>query len=402
MRAALPPFDPMQLATEADPYSCYAAYRAQDPVHRGIAQNPAQRTCWYLFRYRDVLAALGDPRLGRERPANTGENAAAASPWLLDRDPPFHTAVRAWLQDVFSARLTAPFKPRIEAIARALLAPLRSAGRCGFHTGFAEKLPAAVFAEITGFEGEDAAQVAGAIEELLAPSRSRHRGGLARTLAEDRARTLLSRKLERLLDARRGMPRDDLASALLSAADRHPHPLTHDPVRLLLSMLRSGYEVSVSAIANGIVTLLQEPDLLASLAAQPELLDGTVEETLRYESPLRMVDRWVLADFEIDGRQLQRGERVYLVLAAANHDPEQFPDPETLQPARRDGLQLAFGAATHLCLGATLARRLCRTTFELVARDYAASRIAPPRPRWYPDTNFRILERLHVELAAAP
>jgi hypothetical protein len=402
MRVAIAPFDPLQLAAEADPYPRYALYRAGDPIHRGIAQNPEQRECWYLFRYRDVLSALGDPRLGRERPARDGQAPAAAPDWLQHRDPPYHTAARAALQDVLSARLIAGFRPRIEARAASLLEPLCSVDQCGFHTGFAEKLPAAVFAELIGFEGREAGQVADAIEQMLAPSQARHRDGLAHSLAAGRARSLLSRKLEGLLSARREAPRDDLSSAMIAAAARHPHGALQDPVRTLLAMIGSGYEVSVSAIANGVVTLLQDPGLLARLSDQAELLDGAVEETLRYESPIRMVDRWVLEDFELDGRHLRRGERIYLVLAAANHDPEQFPAPEAVQLDRKHGLQLAFGAATHLCLGATLARRLCRTTFELLARDYTALRLAPPRPRWYPDINFRILERLHVGLAATP
>jgi cytochrome P450 len=398
------PFDPASVAVQASPYAVYGELLARDPIHRGGAPDPAQGTCWYFFRHEDVKAALKDPRFGRERPLaplSGGEPDAADADhhdndWLLYRDPPFHTTERAWLQEALDARLVAHAEPRIERLAHGLLARVPPSGVFDLQRGFAEKLPAAVLAELIGFDDPLAERFAEAVEQMLAPSLARRRPPFEHQVAAGRARAILARSLEHLLAERRLDLRSDLASALIDTQRRHPACGGRDLGRTLLFLVTTGYEVTVGLLGSGLFALLETPGLWGAARSGQIPVAAIVEEALRHESPLQMVDRWVLEDLVLDGKILRRGERVYLVLGAANRDPAHFSKPERLDVDRGARGHLAFGAGPHGCLGANLARTMARVAFTTLLGHASELQLGEPTARFYPDINFRVLQRLNV------
>jgi cytochrome P450 len=159
-----------------------------------------------------------------------------------------------------------------------------------------------------------------------------------------------------LIRERRQAPRDDLLS-LLIAAEEQGDKLTEGELLITCNLLFvAGHETTVNLIGNGLLALLNHPDELAKLRADPALLPGAVEELLRYDSPVQRTGRITNTDVEIDGRNIAKGSFVVTAIGAANRDPAHFPDPDRLDITRRDNRHVAFGFGIHFCLGAPLAR----------------------------------------------
>jgi cytochrome P450 len=196
-----------------------------------------------------------------------------------------------------------------------------------------------------------------------------------------------------LAAARRAEPRDDLVTALTAVDGLSEDEL----VGTCVLLLNAGHEASVNVTGNGWWALLRNPDQLDALRQDPGLLPGVVEELMRYDTPLQMFERWVLEDIEVDGREIPRGSEVALLFGSANHDPAVFADPDRLDVSRVDNPHLSFGAGTHFCLGAPLAR------LELVASFGALLARAPKlrlvrEPQWKPGYIIRGLRALDVEV----
>ena len=143
--------------------------------------------------------------------------------------------------------------------------------------------------------------------------------------------------------------------------------------------------------------LLQSPEALGRLRAQPELMPSAIEELLRYDSPAQLSARLAIDDFEIAGTRIEAGELVYLALGAANRDPLRFDDPDTLDLARPNNRHLAFGQGTHYCIGAALARMEAQAALSSLLRRFAHIR-AKEAPRFRANVTLRGLEALHVEV----
>ena len=167
-------------------------------------------------------------------------------------------------------------------------------------------------------------------------------------------------------------------------------------LRSCLFLLITGYRVTVDLLGNGLLCLLSRPDDYGALLAEPEMRRRAVQECLRFESPLQMVDRWVQEDMELGGKTLRRGQRVYLVLGAANRDPACFEEPDKLDFRRNAERHLAFGASTHSCLGARLARIQAEIAFRLLPPRLPGLKLNSTPPRWQVDVNFRSLQLLSV------
>jgi cytochrome P450 len=187
----------------------------------------------------------------------------------------------------------------------------------------------------------------------------------------------------------------------LMAADGDPAAgdrLSDDElVSMCALLLFAGHETTTNSIANATLALLRHPDQLARLRADPELIAPAVEELLRFDGPIKVLNRWVVAETEIRGRRISPGERVHLVLASANRDPEKFADPDTLDLARRPNPQIAFGKGIHACIGAQLARMETRIAVARIVERLPGLALAA-EPRWKPSLASRSLEQLRVEV----
>jgi cytochrome P450 len=399
-------FNPIAPAMKENPYPVYAQLRAKDPVHRSAVVQGI-----VLTRHADTLALLRDARFVADRANAAGSQLIppemAESPFfqvfqrsLLGLDPPDHTRLRALASKAFTPRAVEQMRPRIEAIVDELLAGALARGGMDVIPDLATPLPVIVIAEMLGVPPADRVQfkawsddLGEGLEPLLSQEQLRRANAAARALL-DYFRGIIA-------ECRRA-PREDLLSALVAAEEAGDRLSEQELLSMCVLLLGAGNETTTNLIGNGTLALLRHPDQLAKLKARPELIEGAIEELLRYDSPVQMTSRLAAADLEIDGVPVKQGTMVVGMLGAANHDPAVFPEPERLDIERAGGRHLSFGQGIHYCLGAPLARVEGAIAIRaLVARTNNLHLAGTPR--WRDTLVLRGLRSLPVAFdAAAP
>jgi cytochrome P450 len=189
---------------------------------------------------------------------------------------------------------------------------------------------------------------------------------------------------------------DDMISSLLEG-DGSGDRLSDDEMKGMCAlMLFAGHETSMNTITSTVFQLLRNPDQLALLRADPKLAGKAVEEGLRIEGAIKVLQRWVVEDFELRGKQIKAGERVFLLLAAANRDPERFDDPDRFDIMRSPNPHVAFGKGIHTCIGAMLARLEMRIAVARLVERLPNLRLADESftPEWLPTIASRAMREL--------
>jgi len=394
------PFHPDRLR---DPYPGYRALQESAPVYR----NPWLRV-WILSRYADVAAVLKDPSFSVRRLESAAVRRLGAFQKLrpdfremLERnllmlDPPDHTRLRGLVAKAFTPRVVERLRPGIQALVDGLLDEAERRGEIDLMRDFAYPLPATVIAEMLGVPPTDARRfmrwsndLAALLDPFNAP------GGLE---AAQVAFVELSGYFRAVLADRRREPREDLISALATVEERGEALSEAELVSLCGLILGAGYETTANLIGNAAVALLHHPGERKRLADDPGLISSAVEEFLRYESPVQATDRVATRDFEIRGTRIRRGELVVLFLAAANRDPERFPNPDRLDVGRPDNAHLAFSHGPHFCLGAQLARAEAQVAIGTLVQRFPGFE-GPPGPlAWRPSFSLRGPAALPIRL----
>jgi hypothetical protein len=195
---------------------------------------------------------------------------------------------------------------------------------------------------------------------------------------------------------RRQAPRDDLLSALCAAEEQGDLLSEDELIATCILLLVAGNETTTNLIGNGLLALLRHPDQLELLRDDPSLVEGAVEELLRYDGPVQATGRFVLEDVEVNGHPVSSGQQVVTIIGAANRDPEVFTDPERLDITRRDNHHLAFGHGIHYCLGAPLARLEGQVALLALVQRFPHLRLAAERPEWRDNLILRGLASLPV------
>lgn len=333
----------------SNPYPAYAELREAAPVHR-IAR--AGSTVWLLSRYVDVRAALADSRMSKDQRYTLPVEQRASAPgpaveMMVLMDPPDHTRLRRLVSRVFTTRRMEALRPRVEQLSRDLADSLPAAGRVDILHEYAFLLPVFVICELLGVPPEDRDDFAawsGVVVDDSTPE------------AAMEAMGKLHAYLSGLIEAKRAQPDDALISALINDAD--DDKLSHSElVSMSVMLLIAGHETTVNLIGNGLLALLTHPEQLTSLRENPDRMPAAVEEFLRWDSPVHSLSTfYTTEDVEYSGVTIPGGSVVHLSLAAANRDPERFPDAEELRFDRAESGHLAFSHGLHYCLGAQLAR----------------------------------------------
>jgi cytochrome P450 len=203
-----------------------------------------------------------------------------------------------------------------------------------------------------------------------------------------------------LVRQRREAPQADLITGLIQVRDGGDRLSEREMLEMCQLLLIAGHETTVNLLGNGLLLLLQHPDQFAQLKQQPDLLEGALEEMLRFESPIqRATVRFTTTPYEICGKVIEPGQQVSAVIGSANRDPEQFPDPDRFDITRRPNRHLAFGRGIHFCLGAPLARTEARLAFDLLLTALPGLELASSEPDWSGNTFLRGLNTLPVRLA---
>src|SRR5579864_3803829 len=343
---------PLLVQFRQNPYPLYQYLLAAAPVQWNDVLQ-----AWTLARYSDVVSSLTDPRFSVERAGQLQLDRATVqiARSMLVSDPPDHTRLRALVQKAFTPRIVEALRPRIASIVGELVE--RMAARDGPVDLIAElayPLPVVVIAELLGIPPEDrlkfqewSAVMAASLDPLVAPEVLDRVAG---------AREGLHGYLRGIIAERRRDPRTDLISALVAAEERGDVLSEPELVVMCTLLLIAGHETTVNLIGNGTNALLRHPEQLTQLRADPSLISSAIEELLRFDSPVQMTGRIALEPVEIGSHTIQPGEWILPLIGAANHDPAQFSDPESLDLRRSPNAHVAFGRGIHFCLGSPLAR----------------------------------------------
>ncbi|MGH3688138.1 MAG: cytochrome P450 [Pseudonocardiaceae bacterium] len=384
-----------------DPYPLYAQMRREHPVYR------SPQGIWYLTGYADVDAALRDPRLSKDharmRRWHTRQTGREDLDRLRDRfgrsmlhaDPPDHTRLRKLANKTFTARRTEGLRPRIEAIVDELLDAAAAAGPTMELIGaLAYPLPITVICELIGVPPGDRHNVRTWSRQLVNQTEAVPTPDAVQRI--EQAATEFEGYLRDLIARRRAEPADDILSALVTVAESGAQLTENELVSTCYLLLVAGHETTVNLIGNGTLALLRHPDQLRRLQQDPTLIRSAVEELLRYDSSVQQVTRIVMGQVEVGGRTLSDGELVSPLLAAANRDPDWFPDPDRLDLGRANNRHLSFGNGPHFCLGAPLARLEGAVAIGALVRRLPALRLDTETVEWRPKPALRGLERLPV------
>ena len=394
-------YDPLTPEMLADPYPVPHQLREQEPVHRSDAIGG-----WVLTRYDDVLAALRDPRLSADRitpymnrlsEERRAHQSAIGSlgHWMVFTDPPDHTRLRSLVMKAFTPRVVEGLRGYVQQVVDELLDAVQTRGEMDVIADFAYPLPATVIATMIGAPPEDrdkfrewsdglAEFVGGA---LGASDRREH---AQRCLGE------LTAYFHRIVEQRRAAPRDDLISGLIAARDEGEKLSEEELVATCVLLLFAGHETTTNLIGSGLLALLRNPDQLRMLRDDPSLIQGAVEEFLRYDGPVQAAARVVLEEIEVGGVRIGKGERVFPLITAADRDPAHFPEPDSLDITRRENRHLAFGYGIHFCIGAPLARLEAQIALKTLLRRMSNLRLQTDAPPWKETFLLRGLKALPV------
>ncbi|MBB5122092.1 cytochrome P450 family protein [Streptomyces eurocidicus] len=376
-----------------DPYPVYAHLREKGSVHRVATEGAGD--IWVILGYDEVRAALTDERLSNDvrhssRWADDGGHAIGRN--MLQTDPPHHTRLRRLVAGEFTARRIEALRPRVRQLADELLDAVAPLGAADLVESFARPLPIAVICELLGVPAEDREAFHEWSQDMIFP---------ATPEAGAAAAGAMTGYLTGLLDAKDRSPGDDLLSALVGARDTDDGRLSPDELLgMAFLLLVAGHETTVNLLANGTYALLTHPGQLAALRAEPALLDGAIEEMLRYEGPVTSAAyRWATEPVELGGVTVPAGEAVLILLGSASRDPGRFAEPDRfdIRRPRPGGGHLAFGHGVHHCLGAPLARLEAAVAFPALLDRFPdlALAVAPEEVPWRPGL-IRGISRLPV------
>ncbi|WP_328535919.1 cytochrome P450 family protein [Streptomyces sp. NBC_00344] len=336
----------------ANPYPYYEKMRAAGPVHR-IRTREADGV-WLVVGYEEARAALADTRLAKD-PRVMGDwldESQGLFSNMLDTDPPQHTRLRRLVAREFTTRRVEALRPRVQQITDDLADTMlaRRDRRADLVDSLAFPLPMTVICELLGVPDLDRAAFRRWSNEMVAPTGPGQ---------ESAAVAAMSEYLVALIEDKRSTGRrGDLLSALIRTRHEDGDQLSsRELVGMAFLLLVAGHETTVNLISNGMRALLSHPVQLAALRADMSLLDGAVEEMLRYDGPVETATyRHTREPVRIGDTEIPAGQDVLVSLASADRDPARYPDPDRFDIHRAPQGHLAFGRGIHFCLGAPLAR----------------------------------------------
>jgi cytochrome P450 len=371
-----------------NPYPTYAALRAHAPVHRFPDGS------YFLTRYDDIAHVYRDTATwSSDKKVDFRPNFSDSLLYehhttsLVFNDPPVHTRVRKLLAPVFTPRALKAIEPRIEELVDRLLDNAARAGTIDLIDDFAAAIPLQLIGDLLGVPPDErgplrnwSLRILGALEPVL--SAEQFAQGV-KSVAEFKAyltKLIADRQTQVSADGKEILSILIRASEFAADAGDSAERLTGlELIHNCIFLLNAGHETTTNLIGNGVDLLLRHPDAKAELTAHPELIDTAIEEFLRLESPNQLGNRRATRDTALGGVAIPAGGYVHLCIAAANRDPEQFPDAERLDPRRSPNRHLAFGLGIHACAGMSLARMEARIAIgKLLARFQTIERAGEP------------------------
>jgi hypothetical protein len=386
--------NPLDPEFRDDPYPRLHRLRALDPVN----ETPIG---WRLTRYDDIWRMLHQAPAGvrttaGDLPGPSINIVSGPGQFILQQDPPDHTRLRRLMSRAFTPRAVENLRPQARAIVARQLDAVAARGEMDVIADLALPVPSTVICEMMGVPLADRERFTvwtGQATYSLA-------AGLAPPDVIDRAiaaATELREYFITLIAARRRNLTDDILSELIRAEEAGDRLSSDELIAQSIGLLIAGFETTIGLIGNGVRALIQYPGELAKLQARPELIDSAVEECLRFDGPIVLTVRVTHEDVEMGGKTIPKDSRVFAMIAAANRDPEQFPDPDRFDIERTPNEHLAFGGGAHFCLGAHLARLEAQVAIGGLVERFRDLRLLSERVEWGPSL-FRVPGRLPITL----
>lgn len=387
----------------AEPCTFYRALREYSPVH----WDPYMHA-WVVTGYSEVITVLTNysaertptlDHLGRLGLSVITPFAEVMLQQMLFMDGAMHSRLRSICSTIFTPRRVEELRTVIESVADELIDKFISFGRMDMIADFANPFPAIIIAELLGVPKEDHKQLgiwAGDLAEVL--GNFQHHPDRVTEIVQS-LNDLKSYVAARIEEQRR-RPTVGLIGSLMTA-EVDGHRLSDDEViaNTIITLI-GGYETTTNLIASGFLTLLRNHESLEQLRRRPEIIGSAVEELLRFESPVQHTARIAPADLQLGGKTIQKGSRVVAVLAAANRDPNRFPDPDRLDLLRPDNRHVAFGWAAHFCFGAPLARMEGQIAFNKLLRRLSRPVSIDKRWDWRGNAGLRGLTMLNISFGS--
>lgn len=384
------------------PHEAWTRLRREDPVHWFTPEG--YRPFWAITKHADIVEVSTQPEKFRSfgrfilfpEAASLGGPSLEEDPplrMLVNMDPPEHRDYRRLVSGWFTPRAIARLEERLEVITREIFDDLAKDGgtyECDFVREVAALQPLRMITEILGIPRAQEDFVLRVTNEnfgvedpdfqRVGDTQAERLGFLQEAFAY----------LEEITKDRRAHPRDDLSTVLANATlGGEPVP-QFELFSLYFLVMVAGHDTTRNAISSGMLALLEHPEELARLRANPSIVETGADEIVRWTTPVNHFVRTATTDYVLRGKQIRRGDSVALFYASANRDEEVFPDPFTFRLDRDPNPHLGFGIGEHFCLGAHLARLDLKVFFRQLAERVESIELAAP------------VERLHASFVGGP
>ena len=396
-------FDPEVIES---PFEFYQALRREAPVYQLPGTDIFMLSRWEDIRQaaKDTATFSNDFKHLLQGPEPSPEAAEIYKDGyeqvdtLLTLDPPQHKVFRSLINKVFSARRVEKMHSYIEQIVDELIDNMVEQGECDFVRDFATPLPVYVIADQLGVPRADLRKI-----KAWSDAFASRLGGMVTPEEEIENAHLIveyQQYMVKIIEDRRANPQDDMISDLSNTTIEGGRLMSiEELLSMIQQLLVAGNETTTSAIAGGMLSLIQLSDQLDVLLDKPEMIDNAVEEILRLETPSAGLWRVVTRDTEIRGVPIPEGSLLMLRYAAGNRDESVFDEPERMDVCRKNADDhIAFGYGTHFCPGAMLGRKEMQVAFTGLLQRLTNFRLAPGKndlTHW-PNVVLRGLKELHI------
>lgn len=383
-------------------HEIYKQLRQNDPLHE-IAMPDGQRA-WLSTRYDDAVQILkDDERFTKNLQSLSPEEYAAIMPkkemdlisnQMLSSDPPDHTRLRSIVSKAFSPQMIENMQDEIQRITDDLIDRVQEKGSMEVIEDFAFPLPIIVISQMLGIPENDHHLFKKWSSDFINAANDRNK--MKEAFPSIQA---FGRYIEELITERRKYPGSDLISLLIQAHDSRDKLTAEELSSTIWLLIVAGHETTVNLIGNGLLALLENPEQFRLWRGDPAFSQSGIEELLRYYSPVEIAtSRWARLDFTWHGKNIGKGDLIFVGLAAANRDPEQFENPNRLDITRKKNKHIAFGNGIHFCLGAPLARLEGKIALSTLLRRLPNLRIdtTSEELKWRSGILMRGLERFPV------
>jgi pimeloyl-[acyl-carrier protein] synthase len=380
-----------------NPYPIFAKMRAESPVVWDSKFQTGYSSAvgaWHIFKYADIQSILRDRQISVELPTLELESYPVEAREIISQlsnvphqamafsDPPKHTRLRSLVGKTFTTQMLEGMRLQIQenvdALVDTFLDNCQNTQKIEFMENFAAILPVKVLSDLIGFDPEDHPKLKNWVKNEV-----KFFGGMPIALELIvQSRTEFLNYIQDQILQRREHLGEDLLSALIVAQEEDDRLSNEELQGMLWLLLIAGSETTFSAMGNSMLTLIKNPEQLELLRENPFLIETAVEELLRYESPVQFLHRRSKNDFELQGSLIKAGQDIYLWLASANRDLDQFPEAERLDITRQNNQHLGFGDGIHRCLGASLSRLEMQIALKRILQRLPEFRLGSEGYEW--------------------